>query len=162
NSTIAKNVALSASAPGLSNSSTGGGGVCLYTGSLSIENCTIAGNTAATSNGGGVWVKIAGNGTTKATLSVVNSILAGNTDRTGAEDLGRFTGTTNSVINVSNSLIQAVPLGGVINGVNTGNIVGQDPFLGLLENNGGPTQTMALQAGSPAIDAGAATLLTTD
>jgi hypothetical protein len=29
-----------------------------------------------------------------------------------------------------------------------------DPLLGPLQNNGGPTQTMALQEGSPAIDAG--------
>jgi hypothetical protein len=29
-----------------------------------------------------------------------------------------------------------------------------DPMLGPLQNNGGPTQTMALPSGSPAIDAG--------
>jgi hypothetical protein len=45
---------------------------------------------------------------------------------------------------------------GIVNGVN-GNIVGGNgnpvinPLLGPLQNNGGPTQTMALLAGSPAI-----------
>jgi len=39
------------------------------------------------------------------------------------------------------------------NGVN-GNIVGLDPNLGPLQNNGGPTQTHALLPGSPAINAG--------
>ena len=33
-------------------------------------------------------------------------------------------------------------------------IIGGDPMLGALASNGGPTQTMALQAGSPAIGAG--------
>ena len=42
---------------------------------------------------------------------------------------------------------------GLSNGVN-GNIVGVDPRLGPSANNGGPTQTIALLSGSPAIDAG--------
>jgi len=47
---------------------------------------------------------------------------------------------------------------GLSNGVN-GNLVGSadapiDPLLGPLQDNGGPTQTHALLAGSPAIDAG--------
>jgi len=35
-----------------------------------------------------------------------------------------------------------------------GNILGQDPLLGPLQNNGGPTKTHALLPGSPAIDHG--------
>src|SRR5262249_6976978 len=43
---------------------------------------------------------------------------------------------------------------GLTNGVN-GNLVGvANPSLGALANNGGPTQTMALLFGSPAIGAG--------
>jgi hypothetical protein len=38
----------------------------------------------------------------------------------------------------------------------TGNIVGQDPLLGPLQNNGGGTLSFALRDGSPAIDAGTA------
>jgi hypothetical protein len=41
-----------------------------------------------------------------------------------------------------------------ITGVTTGNPIGVDPKLGSLQNNGGPTATRALLAGSPAIDAG--------
>src|SRR5207253_269842 len=41
-----------------------------------------------------------------------------------------------------------------VTGPQGGNIVGQDPLLGPLQNNGGPTQTRALLPGSPAIDAG--------
>ena len=51
-----------------------------------------------------------------------------------------------------------------------GDLNNTDPMLGPLQNNGGPTQTMALPTGSPAIDAGnpkgctdgAGHLLTTD
>jgi hypothetical protein len=38
--------------------------------------------------------------------------------------------------------------------VGTGNLVGADPLLAPLANNGGPTRTHALNAGSPAINAG--------
>jgi predicted outer membrane repeat protein len=41
-----------------------------------------------------------------------------------------------------------------IGGTTTGNITGQDPLLGPLQNNGGPTLTRALLGTSPAIDAG--------
>jgi hypothetical protein len=37
---------------------------------------------------------------------------------------------------------------------NSGDRNGTNPMLGPLQNNGGPTQTMALPSGSPAIDAG--------
>ena len=36
----------------------------------------------------------------------------------------------------------------------TGDLNNHDPVLGPLQNNGGPTQTMALLEGSPAIDSG--------
>jgi hypothetical protein len=39
----------------------------------------------------------------------------------------------------------------------TPNLIGSDPQLGPLQNNGGPTPTRALLAGSPALDAGTAT-----
>ena len=56
----------------------------------------------------------------------------------------------------SNNLIGSTRLGGLVNGVN-GNQVGvTNPGLApALANNGGPTQTIALLAGSPAINAGA-------
>jgi hypothetical protein len=43
--------------------------------------------------------------------------------------------------------------GATITGTTTGNILGQDPKLGLLASNGGPTLTHALLPGSPAIEA---------
>ena len=55
-------------------------------------------------------------------------------------------------MNATNSLIQVAT--GFTFGTNTANIVGQNPLLGPLANNGGPTQTHALLSGSPAIDTG--------
>ena len=54
----------------------------------------------------------------------------------------------------ANNLIGTGGSGGLTNGVN-GNQVGEsNPGLGTLVNNGGPTETVALLAGSPAIDKG--------
>ena len=44
--------------------------------------------------------------------------------------------------------------GTTIIGTTTGNILGQDPMLTQLIDNGGPTLTQALLPGSPAIDKG--------
>jgi hypothetical protein len=61
--------------------------------------------------------------------------------------------TTNSY----NNLIGTGGAGGLINGTN-GNLVGvADPGLATLADYGGPTQTIALLPGSPAIDDGSAT-----
>jgi len=60
--------------------------------------------------------------------------------------------TSAATINATNSLIEND--NGLINGTNINNILGQDPVLGPLANNGGPTLTHALLAGSPAIDKG--------
>ena len=72
-------------------------------------------------------------------------------DSDGFDDLsGEFTSGGNNLIGDGS--------GGFINGEN-GNIVGTsdnpvEPQLGELQDNGGSTQTIALQDGSPAIDAG--------
>jgi hypothetical protein len=56
--------------------------------------------------------------------------------------------------------ITVVPVGGV---TSDKNINGVGPKLGALKNNGGPTETQALLAGSPAINKGAnPNKLTTD
>ena len=79
------------------------------------------------------------------TLTVSNSIVAPGGDCTNSEG-SSVSGGHNLIEDATNSC-------GLTNGVN-GNLVGVDPLLGLLANNGGPTQTIALQPGSPAINAG--------
>jgi hypothetical protein len=98
--------------------------------SLVLSYVTLS-NNSATIDGGA----IANTGH----LAIRNSILWGNA---GGEIFNIDTGDAV----VSNSTIQGGYSG-------TGNI-DEDPLLGPLQDNGGFTQTMALGAGSPAIDAG--------
>jgi CSLREA domain-containing protein len=115
-------------------------------GIIKMNGVTIAGNSAGEKNagtpaGGGIANK------KPAATTVANSIIAGNRDAGGKAPDCR-----GSLLSVGYNLVQN-PEGCKIKGTTTGNVTGKDPTLGPLANNGGPTQTMALQAGSPAIDA---------
>lgn len=110
----------------------------------SIFNSTISGNSAAFSQGG----ILAGTGNNQ--LDLVSTIVSDNSDVLGASDLARFAGT----INASNSLVEQSLVAGVINGTDSGNLIGVDPLLGPLAFNGGATDTHALAAISPAINQG--------
>ncbi len=125
------------------NSAQYGGGIFLGYGALTITNSTIAGNNATNPGaGGGLFVPDG------ATLD--NTIVAQNTDPNGENDVTGGTLSPSSAYN----LVGSDETGSLVNGVN-GNQVGvTNPGLGPLANNGGPTQTMALLPGSPAIDAG--------
>jgi hypothetical protein len=125
NSTIANNTA--------TGSFSSGGGLWSQA-SLTVYNCTITGNQAQ--YGGG----IAGNPT------LGNTIVAGNTAATaanGPEGSGTFFSEGYCLVQNTNGL-----------SLNGAAIVGIDPLLAPLANNGGPTRTCALLAGSPAIDQG--------
>jgi CSLREA domain-containing protein len=110
------------------------GGGFLVSSRLHVRNSTVAANTAASgggiNNGGGDLV---GDGS----VFLANTIVAGSP--TG----GNCAGTITS-------------LGGNVDSANTCQLrelsdqPGTDPLLGPLASNGGPTQTHALQAGSPA------------
>ncbi len=113
----------------------GGGGI-LNAGVLTVANSTITNNYAVTGAGGGINTY---NSTT--TMQLSNSILANNTSG------GDLTRTASGNYN----LVQDASYGTL---TGTNNITGQDALLGPLANNGGPTQTHALLAGSPAINAG--------
>src|SRR5262249_39369719 len=67
----------------------GGGGVLLYAGNMDIKNCTITNNTASGSAGGGIRVKSNGSGSVRTTLNLQNTIVSGNSDRLGANDVNR-------------------------------------------------------------------------
>ncbi len=82
-------------------------------------------------------------GVENAHLTIGNSIIFEN-----ATDLG----LGNIVTDSGNNLI-GIGGGAFVNGTN-GDQVGVDPMLGPLANNGGPTLTYALMAGSSAINAG--------
>jgi CSLREA domain-containing protein len=115
-------------------------------GVIKLNGVTIAGNTAGAKNesspgGGGIANK------KPSTTTIANSIIAGNRDMGGKAPDCR-----GSLLSVGYNLIQQTD-GCKVKGTLTGNITGKDAKLGPLGQNSGPTQTMALLAGSPAIDA---------
>ena len=123
-----------------------GGGIN-QVGMLTSLSSTIALNSVAAGGAGGGIDASAG------TATLYNTLVAGNTTGSGVNaTTSDISGNLDSAS--SHNLIGGVS-GGLTNGV-SGNLVGVTaPKLGLLANNGGPTQTVALLAGSPAIDAGA-------
>jgi len=134
----------------IANNSAGdyGGGIA-NGGTLTLTNSTIADNSAG-GYGGGLFAF------ESSTTLVDNTLIALNTSGTGTpDDISSLFGGTVSSASAYN-LIGIGGSGGLVNGTN-GNQVGvADPGLDPngLQNNGGPTQTIALVTGSPAIDAG--------
>lgn len=111
---------------------------------FAIRNSTIFGNTAGQTSGG---LAIIGD-----VVDLESTIIAGNTLGGAASDITIDEGVE---LTATTSLIQA-PGQGVDGGALTsaGNLVGVDPQLGALANNGGRTQTHLPEEGSPVIDAG--------
>ncbi len=124
------------------NSAASGGGIS-DEGMLTAVNVTIAdGNTSVGSgSGGGLDVTGAGTGT------LYNTIVAQNTDSVGADDIAG-----NGITSASSNNLVGADESGTAPGSNL--LEGANPFLGSLAYNGGPTETIALEANSPAIDAG--------
>lgn len=111
-------------------------------GVLSVTNCTIA-NNQVTSTGAGITVN-------SADVTLRNTIVAQNT--TTGPGAANIDGTLNLAGSINN-LVGTSGRGGLTNGVN-GNLVVANAVLAALANNGGPTETIALLPGSPAINAG--------
>jgi len=91
-------------------------------------------------------------------VTLENTIIAGNT---AANGLGDTTGAPTPGPNVDGAVTSnGHNLLGIATDATgftgTGDQTGANPMLAALADNGGPTQTMALTAGSPAIDAGVA------
>ncbi|HEY3103374.1 MAG TPA: choice-of-anchor Q domain-containing protein [Pyrinomonadaceae bacterium] len=147
-----------------------GGAITNNTASVNIQHVTIAASNAQAGNtgvnqggankpprpvaegaGGGIRV---GPGT----VALQNTIIAGNKAANGLGDASsaptpgpNVDGTITS--NGHNLLGVATDAGGF---VGVGDKINANPMLAALANNGGPTQTMALLAGSAAVDAGVA------
>src|SRR6266545_2332385 len=140
----------------------GGGGISggFYTAaSLTLTDCTITGNRAFdNSNGNGIYAN-----NNYPSPNLANTVVAGN-GTAGASDLtGPYNSQGHNLIGNADSSTGFNAIGDQIGS-------GASPLdarLGPLTNNGGPTQTHSLLAGSPALDAGdnaiaTAAALTTD
>jgi hypothetical protein len=136
----------------------GGGGIDNYSGTLTVTNSTFAGNSAGGDGGGAI-----SNG---GTLTVINSTFSGNSAPAGGSitNVGTMT-LTNTIVANTNGPLGANCTGSVTDGghnIDDGTTCGFSTANGSLNNtnpaglvnHGGPTQTIALQAGSPAVNAG--------
>ncbi len=138
NSTIAGNTTGVQSIGGVAGQ---GGGIWDGSGSSTLVHTTVAGNSAIGaflpgSTGGGIYRFV------MATMTVRNSLFVDNTAFTG-----RNCGASGTIVNGGGNLMWPDPF--VFSGCN---FTLADPKLQPLSSNGGPTQTMALGAGSAAID----------
>ncbi|WP_338200429.1 choice-of-anchor Q domain-containing protein [Candidatus Nephthysia bennettiae] len=143
-STLDKLSAVRAAASDQARSSSGGGPAGAHKSTaprrsqpdaVSLESVTIANNSAG--SGGGVW-------NTVGAFSAHDSIVASNSATSSSPDcFGTVTSGGYNLEGLSDCAFAA-----------TGDKQNSAPGLAPLASNGGPTQTIALQAGSPALDAG--------
>jgi hypothetical protein len=137
----------------------GGGIFSFCCNTLTVNNSTISGNSA----------KFAGGIYADTTVTISSSTIAGNSAAYGVGGIVSVA-PLNYPVTIQNSIV-AGNSGGDCSGTmtshgynlssdntcdfdGTGDLNKTDPFLGSLQNNGGPTNTMALPSGSPAVDAG--------
>ena len=123
---------------------------------VTLTNVTIAGNGVSAPNatgdepaGGGAYFNVRESAASPI-VRVNNTIMAGNGDDCV---LGAALDFASAHSLYESSGAAACDLAAADPDAN-GNIVGEDALLGPLANNGGPTRTHALLAGSPAIDSG--------
>jgi hypothetical protein len=148
------------------NVSGGDGGGILNAGTLTVTNSTLSGNTA--NNGGG----IANGGGATVTYSTISGNVATTTGG-GLEQTGSGQTTARNMLLAGNTAPSSPDVSNRLNsqghnligdgsgggGYTDTDLVGSadnpiDPLLGPLQDNGGPTLTMALLPGSPARAAG--------
>ena len=145
-----------------------GGGIALPYGNVTLINSTVSGNSVSNGEGGGIST---GTNGSLGYVTIRNSTVV----RNSANYAGGLTGGSNGTATVGNSIIAentaptAPNIGAFFNSLG-GNLVndragsegyvatdlpdGTNPLIGALASNGGATETHALLAGSPAINAG--------
>ena len=141
------------------NSGESGGGIHAdYGNDVTLFMDTISGNSSTSTDAlysvGGIHLN-GGNGLySPAELTMVGTIVSGNTAAAGPADIAIGDSSVSGVysISVDDSLIGDVDSRLTITG--SGNVTSTSPGLGALADNGGLTKTMALLTGSAALDAG--------
>ena len=144
------NVSLINSTVSGNSSDVDGGGIRADESTVLLFNSTVTGNSAAVLGGGIRFGDTRGDFSSDESLTLYNSIVAGNGDDGTAPDIF----ASLDVMNVEHSLIGDTTGFGITATTGTGNILNQLPMLGPLADNGGRTQTHVLLVGSPALNAG--------
>jgi hypothetical protein len=137
----------------------GGGIYVLKTGTTNISNSTINGNST-NGNGGGIAIEDNSPDPITGVANVKSTIIAANSANIGNDVHGPFTSQGFNLISrtdFSTGFTQPTDLTGV-DGTPLNPMLDPDG----LQDNGGPTKTIALLCGSPAIDKGISNGLTTD
>jgi hypothetical protein len=127
------------------NTATFYGGVYLSSGTLTLRNSIVAGNTA-TGNGGPFFIHELGSNGIPNNITSSNNVL-GHSGRTTADSFNGFNPSGTDKTATSNGTVPTA-LAGILSTT--------------LADNGGPTQTHALAANSPAIDASGTSATTVD
>ena len=135
NTTISGNTTTGFNAPG--------GGIYQNGSALTVINSTITGNTAVSHVGNGIHQSLFVSGATV----IQNSIVAQNIG--GPDTSGNYNSQGHNLIGNADDATGFT--GSDLKGTTAAPL---NALLGALANNGGPTQTHALLAGSPALDAG--------
>lgn len=135
------------------NTGVGGGLSILSKSQATLINTTVTKNTGTSDYGGGVMVL------SSSTLTLGNTIIAGNSNKPSPNELidDILYDYKESIKSLGSNLIGAGDYLGAFK--QKGDIVGANPRLQSLANNGGPTQTHALRSNSPAVDRGNNNLL---
>jgi hypothetical protein len=140
NSTLYNNQATNGNGGGIANF-----GFNNFPGTLTLTNSTLSSNSANNGSGGGIYQPVGGGSPNP---SIANSIIAGNAAMSGPDVYGAVTSQGYNLIGNTN--------GG--SGFAGTDLVNVNPLLGPLQDNGGPTPTMAELPGSPAIGNGSLAL----
>jgi hypothetical protein len=147
------------------------GGAIRSLGDMTITNSTISGNTATGWHGGAIFQ-------TDGDITITSSTIANNIAPSYAPStlfIGQFGGGFVPTLTLTNTIITgnqsyacekfaSGTVGNVVSGGNNlaqddscnpvaSDIIGANPLIAPLADNGGPTQTHALSSGSPAINA---------
>ena len=142
----------------LSYSPSRGGGIANY-GTMTLINSTVSGNSASQGFGGGI-----SNSLPTSTLMLTNSTVSANsspgTASGGLDNVGTLIAGNSIVAGNENGDLsgdvasEGYNLFGTTDGsgFDPTDLLGVDPLLGPLQDNGGATSTMSPLAGSPAID----------
>jgi CSLREA domain-containing protein len=141
------NVSISNSTISANTAARNGGAIHLNRGILDLAYVTIVENVSGAAKGGGAIAVVTG------TVTIGNSIVNDNTDVSNPTQQCSIEEDGSWIRSMGRNIFGSSQ-GCNLSGATSLDMIGIDPLLAGLGDNGGPTRTYALQAGSPAIDGG--------